>query len=225
MKVSMSTYCDYYVDHDLDTTSIKALLANLEKRLGYKPKWMKDYNDFTDDGYYLFWEEPDDPYDPSKDQDFRNIALLYVEDGTGMFKMNFFYKVFSFWVLDGGDEIEFPLHFAWFSFLRHFLGCEDECIEKDEEVVNGVYKVLRWYKKVFAPFHPTTFLAEGEEDEWVANVEDNPFSLQDLMKIPWISDDGKDSLPPVAINRSSYADYLILCKDGMPVFFESFDKV
>lgn len=76
----MSSYIDYYVDHDLDTSNIKNLIADLEKRPGhYKPRWGTDVpkNEIRE-GFYLGWrhwcysennEFEYDPYDETCSQE------------------------------------------------------------------------------------------------------------------------------------------------------------
>ena len=51
----MSTYIDYCVDHDLDTSSIKNMILDLESRLGYKQNSLKTTSNFLNLPFFLIF--------------------------------------------------------------------------------------------------------------------------------------------------------------------------
>lgn len=228
----MSTYIDYYIDHDLDTTSIKNFLIDLEKHLGYKPRWGSDVPENEKrNGFYLGWEhwchkvkddDIDDPYDENKHQDISNVSLFYYEDGYIILEAIVHHGVFDIWVKD--DELRFPYHFKWLWFLRIFLGSKNNDVKEEEtiEIRNETYEILKKYKMIFAPFHCTTFLAEGEEYNWVEHAESGECTIDGLLNFSIISC-GNDYGKPVAFNARSTFDY-DSCDDIL-VFIEKFENV
>ena len=223
----MSTYIDYCVDHDLDTSSIKNMIRDIESRLGYKLRWTHECPSEYRNGFYLSWngyyDEQDnyiECYDEKICQPIDAIRLIFYKDGYKLFEMACYLHVFDIW--HGEDECRFPYAFGWFRFLMYFLGCPSENIPRDEQVRLDTYKVLRFYKEVLEPFHPTTFIAHGEEDSWIELAEDGKCSLENLLNYRI---DGK--YKPIPVNRDTAftydSDYGTENENVALVFVERFD--
>lgn len=226
-RSNMSIYIDYNVDHDLDTSSIKNMILDLESRLGYRLHWAHESSSEIRKGFVLFWngyyDEQDnyiECYDENICQPIDAVRLFYYKDGYRFFEMHCFSHVFGIW--HGVDECRFPCAFGWFTFLRFFLGCPSENIPRNEQVRQDTYKVLQFYKEVLEPFHPTTFVAHGEEDSWIGLAEDGKCALKDLLNYRI---DGK--YKPIPVNKDTAftygSDYGTEDENVALVFVERFD--
>jgi len=203
----MSTYIDYCVDHDLDTSSIKNMIQDIEFRLGHKLLWTHSCSPETRDGYYLSWNGYYDKednyieyYDENISQPIDAVRLNFYKNGDKLFELDCCSRVFGIW--DGVEECRFPWAFGWFIFLRFFLGCPSEEIPRNEQVRQDTYKVLQFYKEVLAPFHPTVFIAHGEEDSWIELAEDGKCSLEDLLNYRI-----DDKYKPIPVNKDTTFTY------------------
>lgn len=224
----MSTYIDYCVDHDLDTSSIKNMILDLESRLGYKLQWLSECTSNAKNGFFLswdvYWDENGkliDHYDKNTDQPTSAVRIEFFKNNKQLFELAVFPHIFDIWVEE--DEYRFPLGFRWFTFLRHFLGSPSENITRDEEIREKTYKVLHFYQTVLTPFHPKFFIAHGEEDSWVELAEDGKCSLEELLNYRI-----DDKYLPIPVNKNTtftyYSDYGTTEENCALVFVEHFDK-
>lgn len=82
--------------------------------------------------------------------------------------------------------------------------------------------ILQFYKEVLAPFHPTIFIAHGEEDSWIELAEDGKCSLEDLLNYRI-----NDKYKPIPVNKETPftydSDYGTDEEYSVLVFVERFD--
>ena len=203
------------------------MIRDIESRLGYKLLWTHMSPSENREGFYLSWrgyyDEQDnyiENYDENISQPIDAIRLLCYKDGDKLFELDCYSRVFGIW--DGIEECRFPWAFGWFIFLRFFLGCPSEEISRNEQVRQDTYRVLQFYKDILAPFHPTIFIAHGEEDSWIGLAEDGKCGLEDLLNYRI---EGK--FKPIPVNKDTSFTYdSDLGTDEeycTIVFFERFD--
>ncbi len=224
----MSTYIDYCVDHDLDTSSIKNMILDLESRLGYKLQWLSECTSNVKNGFFLswdvYWDEKDnhiDHYDENTDQPTSAVKIDFFKDNKQLFELAVYSHVLDIWFRE--DEYRFPLAYRWFTFLKYFLGCPSQNIIRDEQVREETYRVLHFYQTILAPFHPKIFIAHGEEDSWVELAEDGKCSLEELLNYRI-----NNKYLPIPFNKNTTftydSDYGTTEENCALVFVEHFDE-
>lgn len=203
------------------------MIRDIESHLGHKILRAHSCSPETRDGYYPSWNgyyDEDDNYiecyDENISQPIDAVRLNFYKKGNQLFEIACYSHVFDIWVRV--EEFRFPYAFGWFRFLKHFLGFPSDDIPRDEQVRQDTYKVLQFYKEVLAPFHPTIFIAHGEEDSWIELAEDGKCSLEDLLNYRI-----NDKYKPIPVNKETPftydSDYGTDEEYSVLVFVERFD--
>lgn len=122
----MGTVCDYDFDHDLDTSSIQNMIADLEKRLGYTLKW--DNSQPLREprcGFYLVWgtdltgkESYEVPYDEDKRQDIGRVLLNFYTDHNTSIQVHIYKNRYGIW----GQPASLPLPYEFLIELSKIQG-------------------------------------------------------------------------------------------------------